>query len=110
MVNNMSQDSTARPEPSVVETLRAERDHAQENLDRFTAEYEEILHNPDVIQEDRDAAGRRVAQARESLQRAETALTRAESGQYGRCVKCGAEIPTERLEALPGTDTCVACS
>lgn len=26
------------------------------------------------------------------------------------CVKCGKEIPAGRLEALPNTTTCVACS
>jgi len=26
------------------------------------------------------------------------------------CIKCNKEIPAERLEALPNTDTCVNCS
>jgi hypothetical protein len=27
-----------------------------------------------------------------------------------RCARCGAEIPAERIEALPETRVCVACS
>lgn len=27
-----------------------------------------------------------------------------------KCIDCGAEIPVERLEILPDTETCVKCS
>ena len=27
-----------------------------------------------------------------------------------KCVKCDHDIPRERLEAIPGVDTCVRCS
>ncbi len=27
-----------------------------------------------------------------------------------KCSECGIEIPAERLEALPDTDTCIKCS
>jgi DnaK suppressor protein len=37
------------------------------------------------------------------------ALTRIEQGTYGKCERCGQEIPVERLEALPSTRLCVAC-
>ena len=40
----------------------------------------------------------------------EQALTRLDNGTYGYCVNCGAGIPLERLQALPATTTCVACS
>lgn len=38
------------------------------------------------------------------------ALSRIESGQYGRCTACGGKIPAERLKALPFATTCVNCA
>ena len=51
----------------------------------------------------RDDAARRV----DELDRA---LARIEDGTYGRCVVCDGPIGIERLEALPGTDTCIRCA
>lgn len=38
------------------------------------------------------------------------ALSRIENGSYGKCIKCGAEIPINRLEAYPAADDCIKCS
>ena len=37
------------------------------------------------------------------------ALARAGDGTFGKCERCGEEIPIERLEALPTARLCVAC-
>ena len=37
------------------------------------------------------------------------ALVRIEEGTYGECQNCGAEIPQERLDAVPTASLCVAC-
>lgn len=37
------------------------------------------------------------------------ALARIDRGTYGRCVRCDAAIPVERLEILPAVDTCMTC-
>lgn len=37
------------------------------------------------------------------------ALTRIETGSYGRCQGCGNDIPVARLQALPTATTCLAC-
>jgi DnaK suppressor protein len=37
------------------------------------------------------------------------ALQRIDTGAYGRCVDCGAELPEERLEARPEAARCVSC-
>lgn len=37
------------------------------------------------------------------------ALERIESGEYGACMECHADIPRERLEAVPNTRLCIAC-
>lgn len=43
------------------------------------------------------------------LEEVETALDMMEQGKYGTCVKCGREIPTARLEALPYATHCIEC-
>jgi len=45
-----------------------------------------------------------------SLQQIDNALDRIKQGKYGRCVKCGKEIPAERLELLPFALMCVNCA
>ncbi|MDQ3956808.1 MAG: TraR/DksA family transcriptional regulator [Actinomycetota bacterium] len=37
------------------------------------------------------------------------ALVRMENGTFGRCERCGNEIPDERLEAIPTATLCVSC-
>ena len=43
------------------------------------------------------------------LEDVQGALVRIEKGTYGKCVSCGKEIPTERLEAIPAAKLCIAC-
>lgn len=46
---------------------------------------------------------------REQLADVRAALGRIEAGTYGVCERCGAEIPTERLEAVPTANLCIRC-
>ena len=41
------------------------------------------------------------------MQDIETALDKMTRGQYGKCEKCGKEIPVERLEANPAAEFCI---
>lgn len=43
------------------------------------------------------------------LARVDRALNRIDQGTYGACLKCGAPIPPERLEAIPFAELCVEC-
>ena len=43
------------------------------------------------------------------LQRLERALENSSSKDFGRCTKCGNEIPFGRLEYMPHTTRCVGC-
>ncbi|HUG91516.1 MAG TPA: TraR/DksA C4-type zinc finger protein [Planctomycetaceae bacterium] len=38
------------------------------------------------------------------------ALERVRNGTYGVCLRCGIEIPRERLEYLPDTPYCTPCN
>lgn len=37
------------------------------------------------------------------------ALEKIEKGKYGKCEKCGKEIPEERLKVFPGARFCLNC-
>ncbi|WP_329133698.1 TraR/DksA C4-type zinc finger protein [Streptomyces sp. NBC_01476] len=51
-----------------------------------------------------------LGQAREQLAELDRALERLERGEYGRCERCGRQIPAERLQIRPATNTCVTCA
>lgn len=48
-------------------------------------------------------------QARESLAQIDRALARIDAGTYGICARCAGSIPSERLEAMPEAELCLAC-
>ena len=56
---------------------------------------------------DREEASIEILAAQQ--ERVREALARIESGTYGRCVDCDAELPGERLEARPEAARCVDC-
>ena len=90
--------------------LDAELATATAHLKRIEDEYNALLADPAVIQEDRDSTRILLEGARDTFAAAERAVERHRSGSYGRCSRCGGEIPAERLEAIPEADTCVSCS
>lgn len=45
-----------------------------------------------------------------ALNQIEEALARIDSGTYGQCMRCGAAVPSPRLEAIPYTAFCVDCA
>ncbi len=46
---------------------------------------------------------------RQELLQIDEALQRINSGEYGTCQQCGAEIPQKRLEVAPWARHCVRC-
>jgi DnaK suppressor protein len=46
---------------------------------------------------------------REVLQKVDEALVRLETGGFGQCLECGAEINRKRLEAVPWASHCIVC-
>jgi RNA polymerase-binding transcription factor len=47
---------------------------------------------------------------RQKIKEIDAALTRMETGNYGKCQKCGREIGIDRLRALPATTLCINCA
>ena len=47
---------------------------------------------------------------KQEIQEIQRTLQLLESGDYGKCTKCGQKIDAVRLELLPHTLTCVRCA
>lgn len=58
----------------------------------------------------RAEASRTRLELERALASVEAALGRAESGDSGRCQRCGGAVEAERLEALPEAALCAACA
>lgn len=85
--------------------------------DRLTRIEDELddAPNPDwedsAVESEGDEVLEQLGTSGQDEQRAiEAALKRIEAGTYGECVKCGAEISEERLDALPHTPFCRECA
>ena len=89
--------------------LHDDVENARAQVAKFEAEYEELLADPGVNQEDRDGTRTLLEAARATAAAAERALQRFANGSYGTCERCGKAIAPERLEAIPDTVTCVSC-
>lgn len=50
-----------------------------------------------------------LAEAEDGLRQVELARQRLKTGQYGRCVQCGASIGAQRLQVLPSAERCIDC-
>ncbi|HHB81195.1 MAG TPA: TraR/DksA family transcriptional regulator [Aliiroseovarius sp.] len=48
--------------------------------------------------------------AKEEIAKIQAAYARLEEGEFGYCVKCGAEIQPERLDLVPFTPFCRKCA
>lgn len=103
-------DSAADPGDEYAVALHEEFERATARVAELQTDYDEMLADPAVIQEDRDATALVLEHARRQLEAAQAAVARLDAGAAGRCVKCGGEIGAERLEALVGVTTCVRCA
>ena len=88
-----------------VRAERAERhaNHRDEAVSADFAEQATERENDDVLHTISHEAKAEMIQLRH-------ALDQIESGSYGVCEQCGADIASARLEALPGTTLCIQCA
>jgi DnaK suppressor protein len=70
------------------------------------------LHMADVGTEnyDQEFTLSLIENDQDTLGQIHEALTRIESGSYGRCEECNEMIAKPRLQALPYTKHCIACA
>ncbi len=62
-----------------------------------------VEHESDEVLEQLGKSGQ------QEIARIRAALQRMRDGTYGECVRCGAEISSERLATLPETPLCKEC-
>jgi len=103
-------DSSDGAAQAYAAALHDEVERATQRVQELQSDYEEMLADPAVIQEDRDATALVLEHARRQLESAQAAAARLDAGTAGRCEKCGGEIGEERLAALVGVTTCVKCA
>ncbi len=60
----------------------------------------ESTRDIDLAEADRDRA---------EFEQVQAALARLDDGSYGSCGDCGADIPSQRLQAQPLASRCIAC-
>jgi len=96
--------------------LEQQRDFRREQLARI--DVRQPTHGSPATADSTDrGAGRALrevevlvaAGARRALADIEVALARMQTGRYGYCRMCGAEIPVVVLDAIPSTTVCLAC-
>jgi RNA polymerase-binding transcription factor DksA len=63
-----------------------------------------------VEREDEEVLERLGTTSQAEIARIKEALARMAEGEYGFCVRCGAEIASGRLELVPETPLCAACA
>lgn len=86
--------------------LREEIGEAIETPDQMTYGSQAAAASQ-VFDQQRDLALR--DRAHQHLVQVEAALARLDDGTFGRCARCGRQIPSERLEALPWAAHCIEC-
>jgi DnaK suppressor protein len=69
-------------------------------------------HDPEgaTIAYERQHISALLGSARDQVATIDAALARLDDGSYGRCERCGQDIPAERLAARPAAATCVTCA
>ena len=69
-------------------------------------------HDPDgsTSAYERAKASSLLDEGRSRLHEIDEAMGRLDRGTYGMCRVCGRGIGLERLEALPHSETCIACA
>lgn len=112
----MSAASPTRPgagdslTPTPADLLRARLHEVTQRVAALQAEHDQLVSDPDAIQEDRDAAALVLDHVRHELANTRDALDRLDNGSYGQCSRCGDAIATERLAAIADVTTCVSCA
>lgn len=92
-----------------IDTLRQT---LQDQLRQHTDTLEALVAagaDPSITGEDPNTIAERTATARHTVAEVTAALSRIDTGSYGRCERCTGPIPAARLEILPHARLCVPC-
>jgi len=85
------------------EAIHKDSRHTEEPVEKDFAEQVTQRENDDVLDALDD-------EAKQGIREIDNALLRIKKGEYGFCLKCGDEIPEQRLQAVPYAEYCIACA
>lgn len=98
------------------EVLIGERDEVAESLASLVDSrnsdggYDSNFADISQVTAEKGEADALVQPLKETLAEINNALERVSQGTYGLCMKCGKDISTERLEAIPKAKYCAPCA
>jgi len=98
------------------ERTRLQIESLQRTFDSFVEASEDVAtddeHDPEghTIAFERQQVAALLRDAVVLLGRLDGAFEQLDRGDYGSCMSCGGPIGSERLEALPATQTCISCA
>jgi RNA polymerase-binding transcription factor DksA len=72
--------------------------------------YDPNFADSSQVSAERGEADLLARELRETLESVEDAIARIEGGSYGSCERCGQEIGSERLAAMPFVRYCISCA
>jgi RNA polymerase-binding transcription factor DksA len=111
------------PNDAYAARLASERTATAERLESLRRQFGAVVaategsnaddeHDPEgsTIAYERSQLAALVEQAEQHLTEIAAAEERLADGTYGRCSRCGRDIPAGRLEARPVARTCVECA
>lgn len=94
--------------------LESKKSELEARLERITANvrrgYDADSKERAKEMEDSEVVDALGNEAREEISKVSEALRRIDSGDYGTCASCGAEIGAARLEAYPYATDCIDCA
>jgi DnaK suppressor protein len=90
-----------------IAAARSQLDPRAPTLDTELADYDQHPADEGTETHDQELDETRDILLADEAERVELALKRLASGDYGRCVDCGKDIPAERLEAIPESVRCI---
>jgi RNA polymerase-binding protein DksA len=115
----LKQDDSMKKEflEKIKNSLTALKQEIISNLIASSEDFKEIVEGmdpKDIADTASDDIDRKMIEALGSqelkrLKLIDSALTRIEQGKYGICIKCGKQIPQNRLEAIPYALMCIDC-
>jgi RNA polymerase-binding transcription factor DksA len=91
------------------ESLQAEADQLAAEREPGDVQFDEESGEGDTLAVERERDLALSFQARAAVDEIDAALAKILEGSYGVCEQCGANIPRERLRAIPYAALCVQC-
>jgi len=103
---------SAATEETVRSSLEGEAVHLRDQLreldrDESSLEFDDNFADSAQVAAEQGENQALASQLREQLDDVEQALTKLDSGDYGRCEVCGQPIGEDRLEVMPATRFCI---